>query len=347
MIIENTLGSAKYKFAPGIDICFICGIKLDSANNSKEHVFPKWLLSKYQLYDHQIGQLNGSGQFYRTLKVPCCIKCNGSLLSPVEKRISEVFSGGFDNFKNNLSDKDLFIWLSKIYYGILYNESLKPANPREPNGKRIVDPRFVEYLGLLHFLLQTVRGLVEWGDRNPATIFIYRCLTSSESELNFDYLDYNGLPVLGIRIGDIGIICLFEDWGSSYNIRNDHLSAAERISLHPTQFREVFVRWLEIYLNSEVKHSYLISENEIMQVIPIFLKARREADFNVERYVSHLARYWDVETSDILNANKAVITYLIDNAGQPLQFEDIDIKLLTLKANGLWPYGDNIVQRSQ
>ncbi len=65
------------------DCCFLCGALMDGSK-SAEHVFPKWLQNRYDLWNQKIELLNGSLMPYRQLTIPCCEKCNNEHLSSLE-----------------------------------------------------------------------------------------------------------------------------------------------------------------------------------------------------------------------------------------------------------------------
>ena len=66
------------------DRCFLCGKKLK--RKTVEHVFPKWLMNDFDLWDQKITLLNQTKINYRQLIIPCCKECNNVYLSKVEKK---------------------------------------------------------------------------------------------------------------------------------------------------------------------------------------------------------------------------------------------------------------------
>ena len=47
--------------------CFLCGEELDNGEDTKEHVIPKWLLHKFDLWDKTLVLLNRTRISYRYL----------------------------------------------------------------------------------------------------------------------------------------------------------------------------------------------------------------------------------------------------------------------------------------
>ena len=74
--------------------CFLCGSDVENNQSSREHVFPKWLLHHFGLWDKPITLLNGTKLAYRQLVIPCCQYCNNECLSSVEREVHERFLKG-------------------------------------------------------------------------------------------------------------------------------------------------------------------------------------------------------------------------------------------------------------
>jgi hypothetical protein len=75
--------------------CFLCGEHL-AKHNSDEHIFSKWIQTKYDLWNKQMELLNGSLIPYRQMKIPCCKQCNNEHLSKVENEITALVNGGYE-----------------------------------------------------------------------------------------------------------------------------------------------------------------------------------------------------------------------------------------------------------
>ena len=65
-IVSNT-DKANFPFKNN---CFLCNCELNEKNRSKEHVFPKWVIKKFELNKYSIKVTNNSTVKYSQLLVP-------------------------------------------------------------------------------------------------------------------------------------------------------------------------------------------------------------------------------------------------------------------------------------
>src|SRR5690242_11096441 len=100
----------------GSDVCFLCGATLDVKRDSDEHVIPKWIQERYQLWDQKLHLLNVTTIPYRQLKIPCCSVCNSERLSRIEAQVQRACDAGREAVQS-LSPLTLFLWAGKILYG--------------------------------------------------------------------------------------------------------------------------------------------------------------------------------------------------------------------------------------
>ena len=72
------------------DRCFLCGELLTDVNRSKEHVYPKWLQNKFNLWNASLILLNNTPIRYKDLTIPCCKRCNGIMSNKIEKSVLAI-----------------------------------------------------------------------------------------------------------------------------------------------------------------------------------------------------------------------------------------------------------------
>lgn len=220
--------------------CFLCGTALDGTNRTDEHVFPQWLLRRCELWNQKLTLLNRTEIPYAQIKIPCCFTCNNIYLSPIENRVGQAFKSGPEAVRA-LDRTDLFVWLSKVYYGLLILELNLVADRADPSAGNIMIPEWVERFKMHHMLMQVARGVVKWQPSDfPASIFVFECQVPNNVRQTFDYGDSLYFPFLSIRIGNVGIVASLQDWGSmEHTMEISRFTAASRTALHPQQWRQI------------------------------------------------------------------------------------------------------------
>jgi hypothetical protein len=94
------------------DACFLCGST--SGEVTQEHVFPKWLQRRFNLWTQRIGLLNDSLIQYRQLTIPCCSRCNNEDLSRLEVGVAAAVDGGYGH-ASELDPHLLYLWAGNCF----------------------------------------------------------------------------------------------------------------------------------------------------------------------------------------------------------------------------------------
>jgi hypothetical protein len=143
------------------NVCFLCARALDEVSRSREHVFPKWLLERCELWDAELSLLNRTTIPYRQLTIACCKECNNEQLAPLEAEVGAAFAAGPDEVRNLDPDR-LFVWLAKFYYGLLFRELTLFLERSDPAQGAIVTEELLREYGIHHLLMRRLLGHVEW-----------------------------------------------------------------------------------------------------------------------------------------------------------------------------------------
>lgn len=224
------------------DKCFLCGSTLTNETKTEEHVIPKWLQHRFNLWDQKITLLNGTFIPYRLLTIPCCFECNNYHLNPFEDKIKRAFEVGYEEFEK-LEKRLLFLWLGKIYFGIMYRELFLSFDRTKPEKGTITNPKYLESF-YSHFLfLQGIRKRHSFNGFFPASIFLFKTQKPNSIEKQWDLIDSQHTPFISIRMGEVGIIAVLQDCEATYQLK-DSLEHHRDIDLHPLQFREMTAKIL-------------------------------------------------------------------------------------------------------
>jgi hypothetical protein len=225
----------------GRDFCFLCGEELTDDRDSDEHVIPKWIQERYQLWDQKLTLLNRTQIPYRQLKIPCCKTCNSEHLAKIETEMQRACDAGREAVLN-LPPLTLFLWAGKILFGLMYREHLLSWNRRDEQEGPIVPAEVLEHFRLHHQFLQAARIPMQFIPSVPASLFVFDTLEPSEVKAQFDYWDFAFALGLSIRVGKVGIVACLQDGGAVEHSFGSFHRKYEGLPLHWAQFAEMTAR---------------------------------------------------------------------------------------------------------
>ena len=296
--------------ALAVDRCFMCGVALTSDNQTDEHVFPRWLQERFDLWNQKLTLMNGTIIPYRLLTIPCCATCNNDHLAPIEKRVKDAASTGVSGIED-LDPIDLFVWLAKIYYGLLFRDLSLFGDRKNPEAGTLVTPEHLQEFRMHHMLLQVARGAVHWPlGQYPASVFVFEARVPTKVRAQFDYQDSLFFPFLSIRMADVVIVASLQDWGAlRHSVEIPMFNAASQIPLHPKQFRQV--RTMGMYMaslmNRTPQHTLVRGTSAVEVVtLPLGGLSRKSLfnDFVLADYASALADSFDQPLSEIFDGDR-------------------------------------------
>jgi hypothetical protein len=302
--------------------CFFCG-KLVKDKNSREHVFPKWLQEKFDLWDKTITLLNHTRIQYSKLTVPCCERCNTVHLSQLENRVNRLLFASPISLARKESH-DIWIWAMKILLGIVYAERLFPLQRSKPAGRRIFPAELRDMLTMTHFF---VRGLdlditfeAEGVYRPPGSIFVFNLKTHSDVHVQFDFRDDIRTLIVFLRLGNRGIIAAADGGALDFElgplVRRD-----AAIKLHPVQFDEIGAKLFykatlfnrtPKYITMHTGKSYKVMQMPLQGLSPkpVF----DEWDHGI--YAHYLAQFMNTTVDRISSPDRSLVsTWLYDKDG--------------------------------
>lgn len=220
--------------------CFLCGSQ--AAAISQEHVFPKWLQHRYDLWNESIGLLNETTIHYRSLLIPCCSRCNNEDLSRLEQTIAAAVGAGYEA-ASSVDKYSLYLWAGKIFFGVLRKEVTLALERSNPESGSIFPQESLTSFSELHLFLQGIRGKHEFPNAVPYSVLVCN-LHDLGSPRNFNFRDSLFHMTLAIRLGEVGIIVALEDAGLSEQTYGRYVAAVAGRKLHPIQFDELYAKVL-------------------------------------------------------------------------------------------------------
>lgn len=304
--------------------CFLCGVDMGSSA-TEEHIFPKWLQQKYDLWSQTIHLLNETKIQYKDLKVPCCADCNNKHLSKLENEICGAVSSGYEAV-TQIDEFRLYQWAAKLYYGILRKELTLKYDRRDLESSTILTESDLENFKMMHFIMQSIRRPTLFTNGNPFSVLIAN-LHANESIGLYDFRDNLLGHTVKVKLGEIGIIVCFEDGAINENSYGNYLRKVDARKLHPLQFDELFAR--VIYQNSLIHNqlSFILAmpKDEAMPISismvgSVVVGERNQKDFAV--FFWEFCKFWfeanDLTFDDIFKPPNLVASWISDIDGQPI-----------------------------
>lgn len=299
------------------DKCFLCGCLLTTENKTVEHVIPKWIQNRFNLWDEKISLLNGTLLPYRNLIIPCCRNCNNRHLQPFERKISKSFNEGYDSFKQ-LDKETIFLWIGKLYFGIIYKELFLSTDVRNPAYGTITNEKYLKSF-YTHFLfLQGLRGKHKFKDFFPSSIFLFKTQKPKDIKDQWDYRDNNNSLFVSLRMGDIGIVAILQDGESIQQFEPD-LAKYMNIGLHPLQFTELTAQLFYKSLLFNRTPKYITTQiGDQAQTVQLSLQGLSNKpifdDWNPSNYANILSEFTGLPISRIQPEKDKIITWVDDES---------------------------------
>ena len=313
--------------------CFLCGG--EPTNGSGEHVIPKWLQKRFNLWDSKLGLLNSSLLPYRNLRVPACTACNGEVLGKTESYVSKL--SGHNVADWTISDSyEVGRWMAKILLGILYKEASLLLDQRQPELGAIFPPDAMDEMYLLHLLVQSWRKLIHFSvihTQHPFTLYVYS--VSEDNEYGSFNISTNlfGKSIC-LRFGDLGF-AFVGDGGLQHEMAELGPYNLARQKLHPIQFDELAARVHYKSALRDATHSYLHFEDtdkfkfQQVAVVPYTNVKLPDGSDRVFKPWSQiqLAKFFELYQVPgfehlIDEAGEAALTRLVDENGRKLTLKD-------------------------
>ena len=177
--------------------CFVCG----KAATTEEHIFPKWLQNKYQLWEQTIGLPNETKIKYRQLKIPCCAPCNNIILSSIETRIRD----------STASIEDIWKWGAKIHFGLARKDEFLDWDRKNPGYKIGEVIKAEDPLELDRHLVHCLHGEFHTHPSPFGSVYVFNF--DAEQPYHFVHL-VHPIAALCICLGKMGYVIFIKDTGT-------------------------------------------------------------------------------------------------------------------------------------
>jgi hypothetical protein len=224
----------------GRGTCFLCGEAFSDTELGQEHIFAKWLQSKFNLWDRTLVLLNGTRIPYRNLKIPACAPCNNVSLSRVEDRFARALLGGASEVRA-LGHEILYLWAAKLFFGTLYAEALLPLDRAAKDQRPILGQDSLDDFRFMHLTMQAARANMTFSSVEThyhSSILVFPIQEHPNPDHQFMYRDDVNYGCIAVRLNNVGIICV-TDGGAQEQLAEEVFPKLFEHDLHPLQFEEL------------------------------------------------------------------------------------------------------------
>ncbi|MFC4740998.1 hypothetical protein ACFO3U_13425 [Flavobacterium ponti] len=252
--------------------CFFCSKEIEE-KKTLEHIIPNSLLAKLKIKEQII-----SGNFttqYSRVKVPAHSVCNNNFGSEYENKILSIIEDKESLYelinKNNQleilyspSNDNISIittWLTKIYYGLFYNDLLKTNNLEHKDLCK-------EIISSQNFKLTQKSYQNGYGFNLPSSLYAFK---SNKNDFNLKTLIFPSSIMLNLE-GLILILCigdgyLTKNYLNTLNIDNlrKYLFENDKLNSFPTDLF-AFSEITAIRLNIPKQPSFMFTDNEMINL---------------------------------------------------------------------------------
>lgn len=238
--------------------CFICGAQPGTKAFNNEHVIPRWVLQRYDLFDRVITLPNGASCRYGQYTVPCCAECNSHMGREIEIPISALTAQGLNVVAEEInrgSSLILFVWLGPIFL----KTHLMDRHLRFHLDRRKPDGQIADIYGwdTLHHIHSVVRSFYNGCAISKYVIgsMIVLPVRKELSTEDFDYGDLYASQTIHVRLGDIAFLAVFNDSCGALNLL---MPTIERITgaVSEIQLRELMAELAFLNLSLKERPRY-------------------------------------------------------------------------------------------
>jgi len=296
--------------------CFLTGVDLTSADEQIS-VFPGWILDRFELREKKFRMMDQvTGIRYDDLKLPASLEVKKAFEN-LDEEIEKAFGGGYEEVKK-LPEEKLFLWMARLFYGVVYhdlslqiNRSAKRDKEKEFRLSALLKERF----GKLHLMMQSLMVTIEFGVLKPWSICIVRLKYSKDT---FNYKDEPTNLNFSLGLNGFGIVACLQDNGAIGKSQQDIIDKISDKVLHPLQFEELCARFLYANYLMKKRAQHIIQPTEEKVIIESLPLTDTSNDplfswWDDNMFAQVLAGYWEpwgLAKSDIITLPDAPISFL-------------------------------------
>jgi len=240
--------------------CIICGVvKLPGVEFNEEHIIPKWILKRYNLFHRKITFPSDTLFSYGKYTIPICKQCNQQLAEEYETPISKLFSYESDTFFEGLKKhpefcNGIFLWLNLIFLkNVVSKRQYRYHLDFRKGNDKIAD--FIDLESLYHNHILSRVHLTRPTIYPEVIGSIY--IGKSNDSKSFDFLDNVDASTIMLKLGEKFVIAVLDDSGIAIRYLYDAwLPKIQNEKLNNYQIRELFVQFTYLSLIIKEKPNF-------------------------------------------------------------------------------------------
>ncbi|SNC76229.1 hypothetical protein SAMN06265337_3280 [Hymenobacter gelipurpurascens] len=308
-------------------LCFLCGTPTTPPTDSVP-VFAEWLMERYNLAERPIKLLDMSIVNYQDLRIACCPRCRTQHVEPLEARVEAAANEGISGLRR-LDEQTLFLWLGKMFYGILITELLNELDPlAKPQYPLAENAQMLRRFQAFFQPLQALRVPMEYDDFVPGSIFILEA-DPREDTIAFEYDDDLSTIAFSIKLDNTVLMACLVDNGIIYQTMRRVYQDAQR-PLHPLQIAEFKARvYYAAYLLNVIPDYYprAVQPGDTEVVMDTLIDDVTGSIFNPwenSAYAQSLLemwKRWQISLDEIMHDPAQPLSFLYDADGHPQVLE--------------------------
>lgn len=311
--------------------CFLTGQPL-STSEEKIQVFPQWLMSMYNLQDQPFKLLDETIATYKDLKIPCSATVNEVFLEPLETEVADAFSLGYEGIKA-LDEARLYQWVSKLLYGIIFNELQAGIKMQHAQGEEFnISQSIIHKFSHLHLMLQSINLPIVFEEFKPYSLFLFKV---DNTEQEFGYRDEINTQTFALRIKDFGLVMCLQDNGANAVYHREIYEQIRSHKLHPIQFEEFSARvFYSAYLFNRLPEYNImpVGEEVFIEAMPLRGISSKPLfdDWMNRTYGQVLENFWKnwgFLLLEIIKNPEKPMSFLFDTEGNRIAAETIDLPI--------------------
>ena len=219
----------------------ICGAFPDETKFNNEHVIPKWILRRFNLYNRSINLPNGTSIRYDQYTVPCCADCNTFLGATFEKPIQQLVDKDPSEIENYVKSNGpwlIFLWIALIFLKThLKDRTLRTSLDHRGADGSLADLYEWENMHHIHCIVRSSYVGCSLDPGILGSFFILPVNTKFWGEA-FDYRDLYVSKTILLRLREVCFIAVLNDSCAAWNVFSQSSYLPFKLGTH-IQFREI------------------------------------------------------------------------------------------------------------